>query len=124
MKVAGYIPLDRKNPHSRRNVMKECGNRIDNGKSVFFYPEGTRSKTGQLKPFHNGAFQLAIEKKIGIQPMVLSGTKTLFIKGGGIPGVARVKLKILPFIPYDESCDKETLKKKCWDAIHQELEKI
>ena len=124
MKVAGYIPLDRKNRESRANVLELCRNRLQQGTSMFFYPEGTRSKDGNLKTFHMGAFQLATEEKIPLQPIVISDTKSLFIKGGGIPGVARVKLKVLDSIPFDETRTKEELKKNCHEIMTCELKTI
>ena len=124
MRVAGYIPLDRKSRESRANVLELCRKRLQEGTSMFFYPEGTRSKDGRIKTFHMGAFQLATEEKITLQPVVLLGTKTLFIKGGGIPGVARVKLKVLDPIVFDETRSKEELKKLCHETMTTELQKL
>ncbi len=124
MRVAGYIPLDRKSRESRANVLELCRNRLQQGISMFFYPEGTRSKDGRIKTFHMGAFQLATEEKVTLQPVIILGTKSLFIKGGGIPGVARVKLKVLDPITFEESRSKDELKKVCHEIMVSELQKL
>ena len=47
--------------------------RIDEGYSIMIFPEGTRSTDGTIKRFHKGAFYLAQELKLDIQPIVIHG---------------------------------------------------
>ena len=44
------------------------------GVSVLFFPEGTRTKDGNIKAFKPGAFKLAVEAGVDILPMAISGT--------------------------------------------------
>ena len=44
------------------------------------FPEGTRSKEGELLPFKDGAFRLAIESRADILPIAVAGTKTALPK--------------------------------------------
>jgi 1-acyl-sn-glycerol-3-phosphate acyltransferase len=77
MYVAGYIPLVR----GRRSSIEQCMERsrwyLRNGVSVLFYPEGTRSPDGNVRPFKAGAFRLAIETCVDVLPVVTLGRELL-----------------------------------------------
>ena len=45
--------------------------------SVAVYPEGTRSKTGEMLPFHNGLFNMAKEADVPVSVMTLHGTREI-----------------------------------------------
>lgn len=51
---------------------------IDRGVSIAIFPEGTRSKTGELGRFNPGAFDLAKRNEVEVLPIVLHGTRTVF----------------------------------------------
>lgn len=53
---------------------------LDNGTSVIIFPEGTRSRDGQIHNFKEGAFMLARHAGVGVLPCVIDGCKN-FIKG-------------------------------------------
>ncbi len=75
MKLMKEIPVDRgdiKKLKSTINLMKECINR---GISLLIFPEGTRSKDGELLPFKKGGFFLAINSQKKILPVAIWGTK-------------------------------------------------
>ena len=59
---------------------------------MLVYPEGTRSRDGKLQPFKKGAFYMAVETKVPVVPVTITGTEKMLKKGslGLIPGVARV----------------------------------
>jgi len=69
-----YIKLKRGDKASIEQMLQTCEERIDEGSSIFMFPEGTRSPDGEVKAFKLGAFQLALKKKIPILPVVISGT--------------------------------------------------
>ncbi|MCL2325094.1 MAG: 1-acyl-sn-glycerol-3-phosphate acyltransferase [Proteobacteria bacterium] len=47
---------------------------LQDGACVLFFPEGTRSKTGQLGSFKLGAFYNAIQNNVPVVPIVIRGT--------------------------------------------------
>ena len=47
--------------------------RVSEGYSIMIFPEGTRSVDGRIKRFHKGAFYLAQELKLDIQPIIING---------------------------------------------------
>src|SRR5947207_2052233 len=51
------------------------------GVSVLFFPEGTRSHDGVVKPFKRGAFKLALDAGVDILPMGINGTLNALPKG-------------------------------------------
>ena len=76
MRMAKDIELDRKDPKSAAEAMRQCALRLDDHVSVMIFPEGTRSTTGDLLPFKDGAFRLAIESGVPILPIAVFGTST------------------------------------------------
>lgn len=57
------------------------------GGALLFYPEGTRSKTGEIGPFHRGAFRVAYDHGLPIQPVVIEGLDAVLPPGRAIPPV-------------------------------------
>jgi len=53
--------------------MELIQSRVNDGYSIMIFPEGTRSTDGQIKRFHKGAFYLAQELKLDIQPILIVG---------------------------------------------------
>jgi 1-acyl-sn-glycerol-3-phosphate acyltransferase len=96
-----YIKLKRGDKESIERMMRDCERHIDEGSSIFFFPEGTRSPDGKVKTFKPGAFQLAKNKKIPILPIVISGTcKALPKYSINFHGVQKIFIKIFEEIPY------------------------
>jgi 1-acyl-sn-glycerol-3-phosphate acyltransferase len=81
MHAAGYIPLIRGNKESAQACMRRAAEWLRMGVSVAFFPEGTRSKDGEVQPFKMGAFKLAIEAGVPVLPVTLVGTRNLVKKG-------------------------------------------
>lgn len=103
MTLNRYIKLKRGDKESIEQMMKDCEERLDEGSSVYFFPEGTRSPDGEVKTFKLGAFQLAKEKKIPILPIVISGTNKALPKYEiNFQGKQKILIKIFDEIPYDK----------------------
>ncbi len=69
-----YIKLFRGDKRSVARMMEDATAHLRNGSSVYIFPEGTRSRDGQLKEFKSGAFILAKKLNIPILPIVINGT--------------------------------------------------
>ena len=74
MRRAGYIPLDRSDGRKALKSMKLAAQRIAAGASVVIFPEGTRTKDGDLLPFKRGAFMLAAKAGVPIVPFTINGS--------------------------------------------------
>ena len=66
------------------------------GASVAIFPEGTRSKDGEIHNFKAGAFILAKDAEVPILPIVLEGTDRVVRKGFFMNWSNRITIKILP----------------------------
>ncbi len=66
MKSAGYISIDRQNREMALQSLDEAALRVRNGKSLMTFPEGTRSRDGEIKAFKQGSFFVAIESGVPI----------------------------------------------------------
>ncbi len=103
MSLAKHIRLKRANLSSIRKAYREASNWIDNGVSVMFFPEGTRSKTGALGDFRNGAFKLALKKKVAVLPIVIQGTGGAMPKGKWTFNTSStIRLTVLPALEFDD----------------------
>ncbi len=77
-KAAGHISIDRSNRQQALQSLLQAGERIRREKStVIIYPEGTRSRTGELLEFKKGAFMLAVEAQVPVVPAVVVGTRDI-----------------------------------------------
>ena len=96
-----YIKLKRGDKESAEKMLRECEMRLDEGSSIFMFPEGTRSHDGEIKAFKLGSFQLAKKKKVPILPIVISGTNRALPKYSmNFNGVQKIYVKIFEEIPY------------------------
>ncbi len=74
MKLAGDISVDRSDKRSGAQALIKARDYLDKKCSVFFFPEGTRSKDGRVGRFNDGAFGLAIKAGVPVLPVALDGT--------------------------------------------------
>ena len=85
-KMAGHVSLDRSDRDRAVESLREAAHNLrKEGGVVVIFPEGTRSRDGQLGPFKKGAFMLAIEAQASILPTVVVGSSDITP-----PGVIRV----------------------------------
>jgi len=71
--VAGVIFIDRRNRERSIRSIHDAAMQIRGGKNVVIFPEGTRSRTGQMLPFKKGGFALAQDAGVPIVPMATVG---------------------------------------------------
>jgi 1-acyl-sn-glycerol-3-phosphate acyltransferase len=76
-----FIFIDRHNAAAARRTIDHAAQRIREGTSVLLFPEGTRSRDGQLQPFKKGGFHLAMDAGAPIVPVALRGTRELMPRG-------------------------------------------
>jgi 1-acyl-sn-glycerol-3-phosphate acyltransferase len=90
MRSAGYVEIDRSNREKAIHSIDEAALRIRRGKSIMTFPEGTRSRDGEIKAFKHGTFYLAIKSGVPIVPVSIIGSgrimpkRSLRIKPGQI----------------------------------------
>ena len=77
-----YVPLVRGDRASIETMMVTCRDLLRSGVSVMIFPEGTRSPTGELQAFKDGAFQLAWDTGRPVFPIAVTGTAEALPKHG------------------------------------------
>lgn len=77
------IPFDREGDFLEG--LRLCREAIGQGRSLLIFPEGTRSRTGELLPFKAGVGVLAVELGLPIIPTAIRGTYQALPKGRAVP---------------------------------------
>ncbi len=72
------IPIERENKSSLLKLLKASKERIDKGRVITIFPEGTRSTTQKILPFKPGAKIVADKYKLRVQPIVLIATSSCY----------------------------------------------
>lgn len=71
--VAGHIFVDRSNPRAAMESLQDIKTQLCNGISTVIFPEGTRTKNGEIGRFKRGAFQIAMDLDLLVVPITLDG---------------------------------------------------
>jgi 1-acyl-sn-glycerol-3-phosphate acyltransferase len=75
MKAVGIVEVDRMARSAiHEQVNRQAGSLIASGRSLIIYPEGTRSRSGELRNFKKGAFTMAVSGGLPVLPVTISGT--------------------------------------------------
>jgi 1-acyl-sn-glycerol-3-phosphate acyltransferase len=77
----GHIFVDRSNTETALQSINDARERITDGVSIVFFPEGTRSRDGKLLPFKKGAFRFAQQMQLPIVPITIANTNNLLPSG-------------------------------------------
>ncbi len=101
MRLVGDIRVVRSDRRSRLEAFERCRWWLAQGVPVLFFPEGTRSRSGEMAPFKDGAFRLAIEAKAPIRPVVFAGTRDALPPGAFLFRTAKIVLRLLDPIPVE-----------------------
>ena len=81
MRAAGHIPIDRVARKRAFEAYDEAARTIKRGVTPVVFPEGTRSRTGELLPFKNAPFGLAIAAQVPVIPIYVHNTFEILPKG-------------------------------------------
>jgi 1-acyl-sn-glycerol-3-phosphate acyltransferase len=82
MLAAGHVAIDRTNRPRAIEAYATAAQRIrELGVSTVVFPEGTRSRTGELLPFKNAPFGLAIAAQVPLVPLYVHATFRILPKG-------------------------------------------
>jgi len=97
--VGGFVPVDRGDREKAVASISRGAASLRAGNSFLIFPEGTRSRTGQLLPFKKGGFIMAIEAQAPIVPVAVQGGRASMRKGSTIVRPVHVSVRIGKPIP-------------------------
>ena len=78
---AEVIPIDRRNSESKQQAIASALQRLKQGYTLIIYPEGTRSRDGELHEFKLGVAKLHLESGVPVLPVAAKGTYELMPPG-------------------------------------------
>lgn len=78
LRLPNDIPIERESKSSLVKLLKASKDRIDKGRTITIFPEGTRSTTGKMLPFKPGAKIVADKYALRVQPIVLIATSSCY----------------------------------------------
>ena len=79
--LAGFILINRRHQKQAYASLADAALQIRSGQSVAIFPEGTRSKDGEVLPFKRGSFSLAMESGVPLVPLAIRGGGAILPKG-------------------------------------------
>ncbi|MCR5664586.1 MAG: 1-acyl-sn-glycerol-3-phosphate acyltransferase [Oscillospiraceae bacterium] len=104
---AGYLAIDRENNREALKTILTAADYLKRGLcSIGIYPEGTRSRSGELLPFHAGSFKIAQKAGVPVAIVCTSGAATL--KKRRFPGVRTLRLEVLEVLEAERVCAMST----------------
>lgn len=127
LSLHGDIAIDRsRGADSMRKVTEKGKMWISRGVSIAMFPEGTRSKSGEIARFKQGAFALAKDAGVEILPVVMHGTRTVLKKNYLVNWRNSLTVSVLPPISVKEvkSLEMSELIDKTRTMMCEEYEKI
>ncbi|HIC44433.1 MAG TPA: 1-acyl-sn-glycerol-3-phosphate acyltransferase, partial [Sulfurimonas sp.] len=105
VKLPDDIPLQRGSKTAIISLIRECKDRIEKGRVVAIFPEGTRSKNQRMGKFRPGAKMVADKLKLRVQPVVLVGTSKVFDSGPRIFHPFKQEIHVVYLDAFDANRD-------------------
>ena len=122
-KACGHVMVE---PNEPQKTLERCREKLAEGASVHFYPEGTRSRDGFIQRFHRGAFDLAVELNQEILPVVICDSNTAMPRDAYWFEPFHCTVRALPRVTpqnFDYSQGVVALMKHCETLVRDGLQK-
>lgn len=118
LRAAGFFPSDVGELPSLDRLRESARGARERGEGLLFFPEGTRSRTGEVGPFHRGAFRAAWEFDLPVQPVVIEGLGRALPPGRLLapePGRQLVRIRYLAPVhpPFGDGRRREVVRALC-----------
>lgn len=84
MSVLDCVFVDRKKKNGSRSSLHEAIEMVKSGRSLVIFPEGTRSKNGEMAEFKGGAMKIAMESGAKVVPVLIEGSRARLEETGNI----------------------------------------
>ncbi len=97
--IGGFVAVERGDREKSLAAISRGAESLRAGNSFLIFPEGTRSRTGQLLPFKKGGFIMAIEAQVPIIPVAVHGGRDAMRKGSAFVRPVTVRVHVGSPIP-------------------------
>ncbi len=116
----GNVLIDRKDRGRALESMAEARRHLEEDRpTIILFPEGTRSETGELRPFKKGAFVLAIQTGCAVVPAVIEGSREVMPKGSWLIRSGRIGVRFGEAIAVEGLTleDRDALTRHAWETV-------
>ncbi|WP_170020127.1 lysophospholipid acyltransferase family protein [Campylobacter sp. RM16190] len=117
------IAVDRESRHSLVKLVKEAQDRINNGRVLAIFPEGTRSQTDTLLPFKGGAKIIVDRLNLKVQPIVIVGSDIMDVKNFSFKN-GEIKIICLDLVDTSDKNWLEITREKMQKTLDKERESL
>jgi 1-acyl-sn-glycerol-3-phosphate acyltransferase len=120
----GMIPVDRgAGAKAMKGMLKEAKNRVENGRSIIIFPEGTRCKHGQVKGYKSGIVFLAEGLDMPVVPVALN-SDLLWSKGAFLRHPGKVIFQFMEPMKVSDYKGKKEFMAALEEKIEQACQKL
>lgn len=122
-KMAGHVFVDDSSIHGIKETIAESEQTLRHGMSLVIFPEGSRTRDGNMIPFKRGAFMLAAEFKLPVVPLTIDGSFKAMPRTTYFMTPTTIRLTIhKPIWPDPEKgFNTKRLMAECYDTIASAL---
>jgi 1-acyl-sn-glycerol-3-phosphate acyltransferase len=131
MRRAGYIGINRTSPKKFLKSLSLAVDEIKNGRSIVIFPEGTRTRDGDVGKFKKGSLFLIFKTGVPVVPITISGSFDILRRGGFRINSGRVRIRIERPVEVEgrfngraNSDEEEKLLNKFRDIIVNNLQRL
>jgi len=123
---AGHIFINRSSPIEAKRSLENAKLHLKNGVSLVVFPEGTRTRTGEIAAFKRGAFRMATDLSLPIVPVTIRGSfermprNSFNINPGLVEIIIHNPIEVASFLP-DKTSE---LIQKTWDEVNSSLFRV
>ena len=121
--MAGFVPIERRSPRRSMQAILQAAAAVRAGNSFLVFPEGTRSRTGELQPFKPGVFRIAARAGAPLVPVAIQGTRAAMRKGSPLVRPVTVSVRIGAPIESAGAEGETTLMERTRAAVAELLER-
>jgi 1-acyl-sn-glycerol-3-phosphate acyltransferase len=97
--AAGFVPVERQNREQSLPAVDHAVTALERGASFLIFPEGTRSRTGELLPFKKGGVIMALRASVPVVPAAIVGARDAMRRGSPVIHPVTVTVTFCPPVP-------------------------
>lgn len=131
--LAGVIPINRLDPESKKKALEKCVERLKKGEILIMYPEGTRTRTGEILSPKPGIGKIYLKTQVPILPVAIKGNFEILPPSSSFPKFKKiVKINVGKPLEFKEEieiaknfdCDSPKYKEIALEIAQKVMERI